>query len=95
VFTRRAFWGALRVYARKRIDVMPDARIAKLLIQSAFTSPNGDFGPVLLAASHLGVTCHLTSDAVGGVLFLQVGTEARGSPGRSKAASEERPAGLG
>jgi hypothetical protein len=37
---------ARRVYARKRIDMMPDARISKLLIQSAFTSPNGNFKPV-------------------------------------------------
>lgn len=45
-FTRRALWSALRVYARKRIGMVPDARIAKLLIQSAFTSANGDFKQV-------------------------------------------------
>jgi hypothetical protein len=37
-FTRRAIWSALRVYARKRIGMVPDARISKLLIQSMFTS---------------------------------------------------------
>jgi hypothetical protein len=47
----------MRVYARKRIDVMPDVRSVKLLIQSAFTSANQDCRPGLQAASQLGVTC--------------------------------------
>jgi len=38
-FTRSALWSALRVYARKRIGMVLDARMVKLLIQSAFTSP--------------------------------------------------------
>jgi hypothetical protein len=45
-FTRRTFWSALRVYARKRIGMVLDARMVMLLIQSMFTSLNGDFGPV-------------------------------------------------
>jgi hypothetical protein len=44
-FTRRAFWSALRVYARKRIEMVLDAGMVKLLIQSTFTSPDGDLGP--------------------------------------------------
>ncbi len=38
VYTLHAF-ECLRVYVRKRIVVAPDARIVKLLIQCAFTSP--------------------------------------------------------
>jgi hypothetical protein len=45
-FTRWALYGAVRVYARKRIGMMTDARISKLLIQSAFTSPDGNSKPV-------------------------------------------------
>ena len=35
-----------RVYARKRIAMMPDARIAKMLIQSMLTLANRTKGPV-------------------------------------------------
>jgi hypothetical protein len=45
VYTLRVF-ECLRVYARKRIAMMPDARIVKMLIQSAFTSPAYDSKPV-------------------------------------------------
>jgi hypothetical protein len=45
-FTHRALWSALRVYARKRIDMMPDVRIVKLLIQCAFTLADRTQGPV-------------------------------------------------
>lgn len=41
--------GAVRrvgVYVRKRITVVPNARMVKLLIQSMFTSPDGDLAPV-------------------------------------------------
>jgi hypothetical protein len=38
-FTHWALWNVSRVYARKRIAMMPDARMVKLLIQSTFTSP--------------------------------------------------------
>lgn len=34
------------VYRRKRIGRVLDARMIKLLIQSTFTSPNQNFGPV-------------------------------------------------
>jgi hypothetical protein len=56
-FTLRALWRALRVYARKRISSVPDARIVKLLIQSTFTLANRDQRAGLPAATHLGVTC--------------------------------------
>lgn len=36
----------MRVYARKRIGIMPDVRIVKLLIQSALTRANRTKGPV-------------------------------------------------
>jgi hypothetical protein len=39
-FTCCASLSALRVYARKRISLMPDTRISKLLIQSALTLVN-------------------------------------------------------
>jgi hypothetical protein len=45
-FTRRTMWTALRVYARKRIAVMPELHILKLLIQSALTLVNRIKGSV-------------------------------------------------
>jgi hypothetical protein len=36
----------MRVYARKRIGLMPDVRMVKVLIQSAFTSANRTKEPV-------------------------------------------------
>jgi hypothetical protein len=39
-------WSALRVYARKRIGMMPDMQMAKMLIQSALTRANRTQGTV-------------------------------------------------
>jgi hypothetical protein len=39
-FTHRTLWSALRVYARKRIGMVLDARMVKLLIQNVLTWVN-------------------------------------------------------
>jgi hypothetical protein len=76
VYTPRVV-GHLRVYSRKRSAAVSKLPIVKMLIQSALTLANKTKGPVLPAASHLGVTCRSHPDAVGSALFASVGTEAR------------------
>jgi hypothetical protein len=56
VYTPRVV-GHLRVYSRKRAAAVSKLPIVKMLIQSALTLANKTKGPVLPAASHLGVTC--------------------------------------